>query len=339
LPKKGSRVLPPHKVVVTPRTFAEAGRDFLQVLVAAGIEPVLNPHGRVLTAEELMDPVQNADGLILGLDPATAAVLENAPRLRVISKYGVGTDNIDLETATRMGILVTRAPGSNSSAVAELAFGLMLAVARRIAESDRNIRRGIWGKYAGFELSGKILGIVGTGQIGKQLARLARGFDMQLLCCDIKPDESWARQEGASYVSLNHLLQRADIISLHLPLTADTHHLVAAPQLEAMKPTAILINTARGELVDETALLEALAQNRPAGAGLDVVETDPPHNTPLARLDNVVLTSHIGAHTREAMAAMAHTAVENLVKVFQGVVPDTVVNPEAVAQFRRRWHA
>jgi D-3-phosphoglycerate dehydrogenase len=294
-----------------------------------GYTLVLNPVGRLLCEEELIRLIPEADGLIVGLDPISSKVLERATRLKVISKYGVGTDNIDLGRATQLGIMVLNTPGTNSSAVAELAFGLMLDVARHISESDRQIRQGKWQCYEGVELWGKTLGILGTGQTGRQLALRAKGFNMHLICHDIREDEAWAHQIGVSYLPLKEVLAKADFLSLHIPLTDSTYHIMSAPELGLMKKSAILINTARGELVDEKALYEALVNHRLGGAGLDVLETDPPVDSPLTKLDNVVLTSHIGAHTKEATEAMGKLASQNLIQALSGQRPQFIVNPEA----------
>ena len=326
----------PPRILITPRTFARDDPTPADILQEAGCELIRNPHHRVLTEQELAALIPGMDGLIVGLDPVTETVLRGADRLRVVSKYGVGIDNIDLPGATRRGIVVVNAAGSNSSAVAELAFGLMLDVARQISTSDRRIRQGRWESHKGFELWRKTLGIVGTGRTGRELALRARGFEMRLICCDTVPDDQWARRLGATYRPLNRVLAEADVVSLHIPLTADTHHLISAAELALMQPHAILINTARGELVDENSLVAALSQNRLAGAGLDVWETQPPVNTALCGLENTVLTSHIGAHTQEATAAMGELAARNLVSALAGDLPESTVNPEVGAVRKTR---
>jgi len=318
-----------HLVLITPRTFARYDTSPLDMLRQAGCTAVLNPYGRLLTEDELCDLVPQADGIIVGLDPLSERVLARATRLQAISKYGIGTDNIDLPGATRRGIVVTNTPGANSMAVAELAVGLMLAVARCITASDRGIRQGRWENQQGFQLGGKTLGLLGTGRIGREVALRARGFSMRLLCCDAAPDAAWARQMGAAYKPLEAVLGAADIVSLHLPLTPQTRHILGARELALMKPGAVLINTARGELVDEQALLVALNEKRLAGVGLDVWETTPAVHTPLARLETTVLTAHIGAHTREATTAMGVMAVRNLLDVLNGALPADTLNPEA----------
>lgn len=326
----------PPRILITPRTFAREDTTPLDILLQAGCEPIPNPYGRVLTDKELAGLIPGVAGLIVGLDPVTKLVLDRADRLRVVSKYGVGTDNIDIAGATRKGIIVANAIGSNSSAVAELAFGLMLDVARQVSASDRRIRQGRWESHKGFELWRKTLGMIGTGRTGRELALRARGFEMRLLCCDTAPDNDWARRLGATYRPLNQVLAEADIVSLHVPLTASTHHMISGAELALMQPHAILVNTARGELVDEKALIEALAENRLAGAGLDVWETRPPVKTALCGLDNTVLTSHIGAHTREATAAMGEMAARNLVSALAGDLPESTVNPEVGTMLKAR---
>lgn len=211
-------------------------------------------------------------------------------------------------------------------AVAELTMGLILSVARYISYNDRKIREGQWGKAQGFELKGKTLGLIGSGQIGKNLAHLAMGFGMKIICYDLKPDQEWASKVCATYMGLHELLALADVVSLHIPLCNDTYHLLSTKELASMKPTAILVNTARGGVVDEEALYEALKEKKIAGAALDVYELEPPVDSPLCRLDNVVMTSHIGAHTREAIAAMGQLAVNNLISGLSGKRLQHIVN-------------
>lgn len=324
-----------YKIVITPRTFGKLDPAPIDMLTQAGYDLILNPFDRLLNEEELMGLIPEAHGLIVGLDPVSVKVLKKARQLKVISKYGVGTDNIDLDTATSMGILVLNAPGTNSGAVAELALGLMLAVARHISESDRKTRLGVWQSYRGIELWGKTLGIIGTGRTGRELALRARGFNMVLICHDINQDEAWAHETGATYLPMKDILRKADVLSLHIPLTDTTHHIISAQELSLMKKSAVLINTARGELVDESALHEALANQRLAGAGLDVWETEPPVDSRLTEFDNVVLTSHIGAHTLEATKAMGKLASMNLIEALSGAIPEFTVNREVLKRLRR----
>ncbi len=316
------------KVLITPRTFRLVNTKLAEHLEELGYDLIFNPYGRLLTEEEMINLVGAIEGIIVGLDPLNAKVLKAASKLKVISKYGVGIDNIDLAAATRQKIIVTNTPGTNSLAVAELTMGLILNVARHICCSDRKIREGQWGKYQGFELKGKTLGLVGSGQIGKEVALLAKGFGMKIICCDLKLDQEWAERVGATYLKLEELLAAGDVISLHLPLDDSTYHLLSKEDLNIMKPTAILVNTARGGVLDEEALYHALKEGKLAGAALDVYEQEPPTDSPLRSLDNVVLTSHMGAHTREAIGAMGRLAVENLIAGLTGKRPEFTVNRE-----------
>ena len=316
------------RVLITPRTFGKTDPIPVTLLRKADYELVFNPFERPLTQGEIIPLIRETDGIIVGLDQIDEEVLSHAPKLQVISKYGAGVNNIDLKSATERGIIVTNTPGVNSSAVAELTVGLMLDVARHISDSDRKMRQGQWGKYLGFELQGKVLGIVGTGQIGKILASKVQGFRMSIIAHDIEPDYVWAKKMGVSYMTFPELIREADIVSLHLPLTEDTYHMIGQDELARFKPTAVLINTSRGEMVDEEALYAALKEKRILGAGLDVYEDEPLENSLLTTINNVVLTSHIGAHTEEAVRAMGRTAVLNLMKVLNGEVPENIVNYE-----------
>lgn len=320
------------KIFITPRTFQQVNAKLAELMEQLGYDLIFNPFGRLLTENEMIDFISDVEGIIVGLDPLNERVIKAAPRLKVISKYGVGVDNIDLAAATRRKIIVTNTPGTNSLAVAELTMGLILNVARHISCSDRKIREGYWGKYQGFELRGKTLGLIGAGQIGKQVAELATAFGMRTICCDLNPDWEWARQIGATFLSLQELLAQADVVSLHLPLCDDTYHLLSTKELTSMKPTAILVNTARGGVVDEVALYHALKEGKLAGAAMDVYEHEPPVDSPLCSLDNVVLTSHMGAHTREAIAAMGKLAVDNLIAGLSGKRPEYTVNNEVWAE-------
>lgn len=320
------------KVLITPRTFEKLGAKYVKILQEKGYEVILNPYGRVLEEEELIDLIKDVDGIIVGIDPLTRRVLEEAKKLKVISKYGVGVDNIDLTFAKQMGIIVTNTPGANSNAVAELTLGLILSVLRSIPSSDKKAREGVWERFIGYELYGKTLGVIGTGSIGKQLVKIVKGFDLKILCYDIYPDYSWAEKEGVSYVSFEELLRNSDIISIHVPLTSDTYHLISQKEIEMMKENVVIINTSRGGIIDESALYETLKAKRVLGAGLDVFEEEPPKDSPILALDNVVITTHIGAHTMEAIESMAKIAIENLILALNGEKPKFIVSIERFNQ-------
>jgi D-3-phosphoglycerate dehydrogenase len=261
---------------------------------------------RPLDEDEMVELVRDCAGLIVGLDPVTPRVLEAGP-LRVVVKYGSGMDNIDVEAARSRGVQVSSTPGTNARSVAELAIALLLTLARNVALHDRGVRAGSWRRLTGVELAGKQLGIVGYGAIGREVARIARGLDMNVVAHD-------PLVEGADVdlVPLDELYAASDAVSLHLPLTDETRGLVGDRELAAMKSTAFLINTARGGLVDEAALADALRSGRLAGAALDGFEMEPLGDSPLRQLDNVVLSPHAGASTYDAVLRTAAQAVDQL---------------------------
>jgi glyoxylate reductase len=283
----------------------------------------------------LLHETADADGLIsLLTDPIDGALLDAAPRLRVVSNYAVGFDNIDVAAATARGVVVTNTPGVLTETVADFAMALMLATARRLVEADRYTRAGRWKSWMPMLLLGPdvhhaTLGLVGLGRIGAAVARRARGFEMTLLYHDVVRREDLEAELGLHYVPLEELLRRADFVSIHTPLLPETRHLIGAPQFALMKPTAILINTARGPIVDQRALYEALRTGRIAGAGLDVFEVEPvAADEPLLRLDNVVVAPHIASASVETRTRMALMAVDNLLAALDGRRPANMVNPE-----------
>lgn len=309
------------KVLITPRSFEHIKDKFLELLKDAEIEVVMNPYGRVIKEDEMVELVKDMDGIIVGIDPITKRVIYNASKLKVISKYGVGVDNIDLESAKERNIVVTNTPNANSNAVAELTVGLIISVLRNIPLSDRRVREKKWDRFIGYELYGKTLGVIGTGSIGKRVIKLLRGFDLNILCYDKFPDYEWAEKENLKYVNFDELLKRSDIITIHIPLTEETRHLISERELSLMKKTAIIINTSRGGIINERDLYKFLKEGKIYGAGLDVLEDEPPQNSPLIELDNVVITSHIGAHTQESIENMAFIAIDNLISVLKGKEP------------------
>jgi D-3-phosphoglycerate dehydrogenase len=308
------------KILATPTSFTrERSPAAWDRLSAFASDIVCNPFGKPLTENEILPLLDGVDGWIAGLDNITGKVLENAPEsLKVISRYGVGYERIDLQTAAARGITVTNTPGVNSEAVADLAFGLMLSVARHIPSLDRQVKAGGWPRTTGVELFGKTLGILGLGAIGKGVARRARGFSMRVLAYDPWMDISYAEQNGIVPMELDNLLACSDVVSLHLPWTPQTANLLNAERISRLKPGVILINTARGGLMDEAALLAALEKGRIGGLGMDAFAEEPPGNSPLFRFDNVVATPHAGAHTAEAATNMAMLSVENLIAVLTG---------------------
>jgi len=291
----------------------------IEILKSSGIEVL---HVEEPPEDELIKAIKGVHGLIVRSKPlVTKSVIEAADSLLVIGRAGVGVDNIDVEAAKTRGIEVLTSPEATIQSVAELTIGLILAVARKIAFCDRRIRAGEWPKkYAmGIELCGKVLGIIGAGKIGSVVARIARfGFNMKIVYYSRTRHTKFEEEVGAEYLPLEELLRRADIVSIHVPLTEETRYLINEERLRLMKKNAILINTSRGAVVDTNALIKALREGWIAGAGLDVFEQEPlPPDHPLLRLDNVVLTSHIGASTEEAQERAGVDIAEKIVEFFR----------------------
>ena len=295
----------------------------------------MNPEDVRLPAAQMVEACREVEGLVTSSTPVSAEVVEQAPRLRVVSAVAVGFDIIDVAACTRRGILVTNTPGVLTEATADLTFALLLAVARRLVEADRYVREGHWrfwqwGNMWGTNPSGKTLGILGFGRIGQAVARRARGFSMRILYHSTdRPTPEREQELGAQYVDRDTLLRAADFLSIHVPLAPDTHHLIGAAELGLMKPTAFLINTSRGKVVEEGALVEALQSKQIAGAGLDVFEFEPQIHPALLAMPNVVVTPHMGTATEETRLAMAMLAAENLLAALAGQRPPNLVNPEA----------
>ena len=282
----------------------------------------------------VLDSIGDKQGLLSMItDTVDSELLDHAPELKIIANFGVGYNNIDVPSATRRGILVTNTPGVLTDTTADLTMALILAAARRVVEGDRRTRLGrfqFWAPFhfLGREITGKTLGIVGMGRIGRAVARRAAGFNMRGLYHNrhhLDAEEEQVLQ--VQYVDLKTLLQEADFITLHTPLTPQTRHLIGSRELAWMKSDAFLINTARGAVVDEHALLEALEQGRIGGAGLDVYENEPAVTPGLERLDNVVLLPHVGSATVETRRRMAAMAVDNLLAGLEGRMPPNCVNP------------
>ncbi len=290
-------------------------------------------HGtRAATHQELIDRLQGAAAAIniRAYTRFDAELLAALPELRIISILGTGTDNVDLEAATRHGVVVTNTPGASTVSVAELAFALMLAAARRVALADRAVRAGSWRHVEGVELRGKTLGIVGLGAIGREVASIGRAFGMKVVAWSLTPDPERARQVGAALVGFEELLRTSDVVSLHLRASAKTAGLIGARELAMMKPGAILVNTARGSLVDEQALADALTSGRLGAAGLDAFAQEPlPSDSPLVRVENIVLSPHVGWVTVEASERLRQMPVDNLIAFFEGH-PVNVVNPQVL---------
>jgi D-3-phosphoglycerate dehydrogenase / 2-oxoglutarate reductase len=313
------------KVLVT-ESIHQVGWDTLK----AGADAVAWPGEE---KQPLVDAVRDVQAILVRVAKLTPEVIEKAARLKVIGKHGVGYDNINIPAATARGVIVTNTPLANSTSVAEHALALLLAVARRIGESDRDLVQGkmrAQKAYQGIELSGKVMGIVGLGSAGFRLARMTgQGLAMRVLGFD-PYKEPWP--DGIERCTdLDPLLRQADFVSIHVPLTKETANLIGPEALRKMKPTAILVNTARGGIVDEPAVAEAVKAGRFAGAGLDVVVDEPLQPThPLNGVPNIILTPHVAGVTEEAMMRMAQDSAEDILRVLRGEAPKFPVNREVL---------
>jgi len=318
------------RVFVSSRSFGRYDPDPLKRLQAVA-EVELNPYGRSPTREELITALAEADGLLAGHDPLDAAILEAAPKLKIVARHGVGTDRIDMQAATRRKVLVTWTPGANARAVAEYVFALALGLLRHTPAACDSMRAGRWDPRAfmGRTLHEKTLGIIGFGTIGRLVARIGRGFDMQVIAHD--PFVNNAGDSGVELTTLNDLLEKADVVTLHCALTDDTRHLIDAGAISKMKPGAVLINTARAGVIDTQALCRAVSEKKIAGAALDVFDSEPPPpDDPLATTPDILATPHIAAYAREAISEMDRMCADDLIAFFSGKKPKYALNPEVL---------
>jgi D-3-phosphoglycerate dehydrogenase / 2-oxoglutarate reductase len=292
-----------------------------EILQKNGLKITYEPE---ITPEQIREKIGNYEIVIVrSRTKLTKDLIEKADKCKIIARVGVGLDNIDVDAAKTKGIRVINAVEGAMNAVAELVLGLMLSLAREIPRADREIRNGKWLKkeLMGSELSGKYLGIVGLGNIGKKLARHAKALNMNIIGYDVIPiPDEFSREVGLIKADLDTLLSSADYISFHVPFTPETHHLVNAQRLSGMKKTTCIINTSRGEIIDEDALYNALREGKIAGAALDVFEKEPAVGNNLATLPNVICTPHIGAQTREAQALAANVIAEKIIMILRGVI-------------------
>lgn len=288
-----------------------------------------------MPADLLATAVRDVDGVMPAGVRISQDIIDAAPKLRVVSNIAVGYDNIDVEACNRRHILVTNTPDVLTEATADIAFALILAAARRVAEGDRFVRSGRWMRWQwgclwGMDMHGKTLGLYGFGRIAQATARRGRGFSMRILYyARNRVSTSIEKELGAEFVDRETLLRESDFLSLHVPLTAETRHAIDAQEFALMKPSAFVINTARGPIVDEEALVQALQTGRLAGAGLDVFENEPKIHPALIAMDNVTLLPHVGSATAETRMRMAMLASKNLLAALRGERPPNLVNPEA----------
>jgi D-3-phosphoglycerate dehydrogenase len=302
-----------YKVLATPRSFA-AAKEALGLLHNHGCTVDLFSREHPLSSDELREKIPGYDALVLGLDHCDASVIEVADKLKVISRNGAGYDKIDIEVASSKNIVVMYAPGMNTIGVAELTMGLMYSLARDLPRISSAAKQGKWQRSQGWELAGKTLGIIGLGAIGREVAKRALVCDMRVIAFD-----PYAKvYSSVELTDLDTVIREADILSLHTALTPETHHLINAERLAHMKNGAYLMNTARGGLVDEAALYDALKSNKLAGAAMDAFEQEPPEGNPLLTLETFIATPHIGANTKESVARANLQAAKNVLDILQG---------------------
>lgn len=303
------------KVLVFPTTFGIYSDIPCNVLNAANIECVISDRYPENEAD-LINRLQGYDGTIVGLEHMSRQVMQACPQLKVIAKYGVGLDKIDCDAAQEFNISVLNTPGANADSVADLAFGMMIALARSITAGDRDMKSGLWKRYKGYPVGGATIGIIGLGAIGKCLACRANGFGMNILACDIFWDDDFAQEHHVQKADLEEIYRESDFISIHVGLSEDTMNMISDEQFKLMKPSAFLINCARGGIVNENALYDALKNHTIAGAALDAFCQEPiPPDSPLLSLDNIIVAPHMGASAVSAINNMAIMSAQNVASV------------------------
>ena len=322
-------------IVYVTRRIPEVGIDILKEFCEVRYRDEVPPPSR----EELLEAVEDVDAIYCTLnEKMDKELIDKARRLKVIGTMSVGFDHIDLEYATEKGIYVVHTPGVLTETVADHTWALLLAAARRVVEADNMIRNGEWTipwaptMLLGHDIYGKVLGVIGLGRIGYAVARRAKGFNMKVLYYDVVRKPEAEKELGIEYASIEKVLKEADFVTIHVPLTPQTRGLIGERELRLMKKTAVLVNTARGPVVDQKALAKALSEGWIAAAGLDVFEKEPiSPDDPLLRLKNVVLTPHIGSASHDTRNKMAKMAAEGIIKVLKGEKPDNLCNPDVMS--------
>ena len=321
------------RLLISSRSFGAIAKAGMDILSRSGFEILkIPPEQRPLTKDKLRQIVIREDPhvILCGAEPVDRDLMGTAQSLQLIMKHGVGVDNIDIETATELRILVANAPGTNTEAVADLAVAMMLVLTRGICKASSSTKNGGWDRFIGHEIGELTVGVVGTGRTGSRVIEKLQGFGPRIVAFDVVANERLRRQSDISYVSLDDLLARSDIVTLHVPLMDQTRMMIGERELKLMKKDAYLVNVARGELVDEAALCRQLAAGALAGAALDVFASEPPQASSLLALDNVLATPHIAAYTFESMDRMDRTCAEIILEVMAGRTHSNVLNPEVL---------
>jgi D-3-phosphoglycerate dehydrogenase len=325
------------RVLIAPTALANVQSSFVDVLKNAGLELVYHGLPNQLNEEQLLKALVGVEASVAGSEPYSARVLAAHPQLKVIARVGVGYDAIDLDAASKQGVAVCFAPGTNQGSVAEHTFALMLAWTRDVINQHTAVKAGDWPRRTLLPLRGQTLGVAGLGRIGKAVATRAVAFEMNVIAHDPFPDTAWAARHNIPLMSFDDLLRQSDFVSLHMPALPETYRLVNANMLALMKPTAVLVNTSRGAVINEPDLVEALKTRRIAAALLDVFDQEPPGDHPLLKLDNVVLTPHAAGGDWRSRDDMALSAAQSIVSLYKGEWPaEKIVNPAARERFRWR---
>lgn len=326
----GEKLLKECRILVTPTSYGRYDKKLKTNLEKMVKEVIYNIKGRPLSAGDLVPMIGEFDGMIAGLDEINNSVISRAKNLKVISRYGSGYDRVDIKAAKKAGIYITNTPGANSTSVAELTIGLAIVTARSIPFANKETKKGEWPRLKGITLQGKVFGLIGLGNIGKEVVLRLKGFDCKLVAYDPNRNPEFEKEHNVEYCSLDELLARSDFVSLHIPVAPKTSGIVNRKFLGKMKKGSILINTSRGELVDESALYKSLKSGHLRAAALDVFIKEPPEpDNPLLSLNQVIVTPHIGAGTDMAASEMGRIAMEDCIAVLKGEKPENiVVEPE-----------
>ena len=303
------------RVAVTPPAFCKS-QSLKTELLGHFPNAVFNEKDRYLSGSDLVDFLTNADAALIGRDPINTELIRSLPKLRMISKYGVGLDNLDPEALSRARIELRVTSGTNRRSVAELALGFMIGLCHNMSSGSEELKSGSWRREGGQELTGKSIGIIGCGNVGQELVRLLQPFQCKIWVQDIADRSGFCHEIGAVETGFDEIIEEADIITLHVPLTENTENLIDKSVLAKMKPSAFLVNTSRGRVVHQGDLHQALVSGEIAGAGLDVFWEEPPVETEFLQLPNLMVTPHIGGNSREAVEAMGRAAIQNLVEYF-----------------------
>lgn len=316
-----------YTILSTSPTYTKYSSYSAKILEEHGCHLTMIPPNGMREYADFDKTLAEAIVWVVGINRVYAEDLDKARNLKLVIKHGTGVDSIDLKACAERGITVANVPATNSNAVADLAFGLILASARQIVSGDQRTRQGFWGPVMGQDVHGKTLGVLGLGQIGKGMVKRARGFEMKVLGYDVVHDSKFETENNVQAVSLEEIFTSSDYITVHLPLFESTRNLISKKEFNLMRPTAFLINTSRGGVVDEQALYEALTQKKIAGAALDVFSIEPPVNSPFFELDNVIVTPHMGAYTGGAMGAISDIVSESIINVLNGKPPVSEIKP------------